>query len=76
MPFFIEWDVPAGLHPGRARAGHGVRPSGVAWVQVAGDADRLREWLAGQELPIRVVGGTPGVGPVAVATAEGELVID
>jgi hypothetical protein len=75
MPFFIEWDVPVEVHPGRARAGHGVRPSGIAWVRVAGDADRLREWLGDHELPIRVSDGAPGIHAVGVATAGGELVI-
>ena len=50
MPFFLAWDVPEDLHPGRARAGHGVRPQGIAWVEIAGDGERLREWL-GSEAP-------------------------
>jgi hypothetical protein len=75
MPFFIAWEVPAGLHPGRTRAGHGVRVDGIAWIEVAGDADRLDEWLGGDELPVRVVDGSPGIRAVAIATAGGELVI-
>jgi hypothetical protein len=75
MPFFIAWEVPPGLHPGRARAGHGVRVDGIAWIEVAGDAERLDEWLGGDELPVRVVDGSPGIRAVAVATAGRELVI-
>lgn len=75
MPFFIQWDVPAELHPGRARAGHGVRAEGIAWVEVAGDSGRLREWLAGEDLPIRVVEGPRGIRAVAIRTAGGELLI-
>jgi Glyoxalase-like domain len=76
MPFFLAWDVPDELHPGRARAGHGVRATGIAWVDVGGDAERLRRWLEGDELPIRVSDGEPGIHRVAISTADGELVIE
>jgi hypothetical protein len=76
MPFFLAWDVPDGLHPGRARAGHGVQADAIAWVEVGGDAERLREWLGGEELPIRVIEGEPGVRRVGVATSDGEIVIE
>jgi catechol 2,3-dioxygenase-like lactoylglutathione lyase family enzyme len=76
MPFFLTWDVSDELHPGRARAGHGVRATGFAWVEVGGDAERLRTWLSGDELPIRVTDGEPGIHRVAISTADGELVIE
>jgi hypothetical protein len=76
MPFFLIWDVPDELHPGRARVGHGVRATGLAWVEVGGDAERLRTWLGGDELPIRVTDGEPGIHRVAISTADGELVIE
>jgi len=76
MPFFLAWEVPDELHPGRARAGHGIRASGIAWVELAGDADRLKEWLGGEDLPIRVIDGEPGLRRVAVTTSEAELVIE
>lgn len=77
MPFFITWDVPPELHPGRARAGHGVRAETIARVEVGGDEARLLEWVGGDELPIRVTGDAPGVRRVAIATAGGgELVIE
>jgi hypothetical protein len=76
MPFFLAWDVPDELHPGRARAGHGIRAEGIAWVEVGGDAERLRDWLGGEELPIRVVDAVPGIHRVALSTADGELVVE
>jgi len=76
MPFFLTWDIPAELHPGRARAGHGVRAEGIGWVEVGGDAERLRTWLGGDELPIRVSDGEPGIHRVAISNADGELVIE
>ena len=75
MPFFLAWDVPEELHPGRARAGHGVRAQGIAWVEVGGDAERLREWLGGEVLPIRVVDVPSGIHRVGISTADGGLVI-
>ena len=77
MPFFLAWDVPVGLHPGRARTGHVVPADGIMWVEVDGDAERLREWLGSEELPIRVLDGAePGIRRVALATSDGELVIE
>jgi len=76
MPFFLTWDVPVELHPGRSRAGHGVRAEGIAWVEVHGDAERLRTWLGGDELPIRVTDDEPGIHRVAISTPDGELVIE
>jgi hypothetical protein len=76
MPFFLTWDVPDELHPGRARAGHGVRATGLERVEVGGDAERLRTWLGGDELPIRVTEDESGIHRVAVSTPDGELVIE
>src|SRR4029450_2189601 len=73
MPFFLTWDVTNELYPGRARAGHGVRATGIAWVEVGGDAERLRTWLGGDELPIRGSGGERGIHRGAISTADGEL---
>ena len=76
MPFFLIWDVPDELHPGRARAGHGVRATGLSRVEVGGDAQRLRTWLGGDELPIQVTDDGPGIHRVAISTPDGELVIE
>ncbi|HZD18438.1 MAG TPA: hypothetical protein VE669_09885, partial [Actinomycetota bacterium] len=48
-------------------------PRGIAWVEVGGDRERLRGWLGGEDLAIRVVDGAPGIRAVAIATADGEL---
>jgi hypothetical protein len=75
LPFFISWDGPPELHPGRARAEHRVEPSGIAWIEVASDLGRLRGWLGGEDVPVRVVGGEPGVRAVGISTARGEVVL-
>ena len=76
MPFFLIWDVSDELHPGRARVGHGVRATGLGRVEVGGDAGRLRTWLGGDGLPIRVTDVEPGIHRVAISNADGELVIE
>jgi glyoxalase-like protein len=75
LPFFITWDVPPELHPGRAEADHAVRPQGIEWLEIGGDALRLNQWLDGPKLPVRVVGGPPGVLAVGIAAESGEIVL-
>jgi len=75
LPFFIEWEVPPDLHPGRAQARHRARPRGIAWAVVGGDEGALREWLGGASLPLRAVPGPPGLAAVGIATEEGQIVL-
>src|SRR5712692_11448423 len=74
-PFFISWQIPSDLHPGRSVAHHRVRPSGVEWVEVGCDPAALREWLGGESVPARVLDGPVGVRAVGVGTAGGEIVL-
>src|SRR4029450_3692890 len=57
VPFVRLWDIADELHPGRARAGHGVRATGLGRIEVGGDAERLHTWLGGDELTIPVCDG-------------------
>jgi hypothetical protein len=76
LPFFIQWHAGPDELPGAARVGHRSGARGIAWVEIACDEKTLRD-RAGAELPeLRAVGGEGGVCRVAVATADGELVID
>jgi Glyoxalase-like domain len=59
LPFFVGSDAPR--HPGDSGTA-----GGLTWVEVAGDADRLREWLGGEALPIRVVGGPPALRAIGI----------
>ena len=74
LPFFIAWDVPASMHPGRTAISHDAGVLGIARVEVAGDAARLRDWLgpSGDGLPIDVVDGDPGVRAVELSTERGD----
>lgn len=44
---------------------------GLAWVEVSGDAGRVREWLGGVGLPVRVQPGEPAL--LAIGVGEREL---
>ena len=61
LPFFIERDA------GIADPGEGGDAGGITWVEVAGDAQRLRDWLGDDaDLPVRVREGVPAVLAVGV----------
>jgi hypothetical protein len=64
LPFFIARD--AGVADPAGRAGTG----GIAWLEVSGDAERLRRWLGGADLPVRVVDGPAGVLAMGVGDRE------
>ena len=75
LPFFISWTVPRELHPGLAPAQHRIRPTGLAWVELSGDPDRLAGWLGGEEAPVRWAQGPPGVRAAGIATEQGDIVL-
>jgi hypothetical protein len=75
LPNFVFWPD-LSRHPDRIAAAHRVKPQGIAWVETGGSEAEIREWLGpeGEKLPVRFVGGEPGLRAVAVATATGEIV--
>jgi hypothetical protein len=60
LPFFLQ---------GSARPGEGGRGE-FTWIEVAGSPARLREWLDGGELPVRVVEGEPAVRAIGIGDRE------
>jgi hypothetical protein len=63
LPFFVErCAVQAAPRAADAR--------GIRWIEVAGDAVRLRRWLGGAELPVLVVDGQPAVRAVGIGDQE------
>lgn len=64
LPFFIGAND-RGARPGEARDAGGLR-----WIEVAGDEQRLREWLGGAELAVRVVAGEPAVRAIGIGDRE------
>jgi hypothetical protein len=53
LPFFIQRD------PGVEDPGAGGDAGAIAWVELAGDPERLRTWLDGEELPVRYAADAP-----------------
>ena len=75
LPFFVAWDHPE-RHPGRAAVRHRRRPTGFTRLDLStSDASRLERWLAGTDLPVRVVDGHPGLHHVAIETDDGEVIV-
>lgn len=62
LPFFIQWDGPAELHPG----GDASAPPGISWVEVGGDEAELRAWLGEAELPVRFASEGQGLTAVGI----------
>lgn len=76
LPFFIQWDGPAGRHPGAAA--DRAATAEIAWIKVAGDGARLRDWLGpeGAALPLRTTEGSRDVLVAAgLQTPAGEYVL-
>jgi hypothetical protein len=66
LPFFIQRD------PGIADPGAGGDAGGIAWIELAGDPERLHAWLGGgEELPVRYAAGeAPGLRAVGLGSGE------
>lgn len=73
-PFFIEWDVPAGAHPGEMPVTHDRAASGISRVQ-AGPGGPLLGFLGREGLPLEMVEGEPGLIAIELATPTGPLTI-
>lgn len=73
LPFFIEWQGPADHHPERTAICHEVPASGIAWVELGGDATAIGKWLGSHDLEIRVVAGEPGLRAVGIFSGAGEI---
>ncbi len=56
LPFFISWDDPE-AHPGRRMLNHPSTPSKIAWVEVSGDLNRLRNLVDVEQVPVRFLKG-------------------
>jgi hypothetical protein len=66
LPFFIQRDL------GVADPGSSGGAGGIAWLELAAEADRLSDWLGGAQLPIRITGGAPG--PKAIGLGSGAVI--
>jgi hypothetical protein len=75
LPFFIAWEGPPDLHPGRGAAAHPAAVTGIASVELAGDERAFDAWTGGSSLPVRFVAGRPGVVAVHLHGSAGDVVL-
>ena len=64
LPFFIERDA------GIPDPGEDGDAGGISWIEVSGDAERLRAGLGGADLPVRVSEGEPALRAVGIGDRE------
>jgi hypothetical protein len=74
LPFFIEWADEMDL-PGRATVAHPFHGIRLARLVIAGDPDRLADWLGKHRLPVDVRRGDAAVVQVVLEHAGGETVL-
>ncbi|SRR5258708_2638501 len=74
-PFFAFEDMEN--HAARTLVKHRVQPTGIAWLELGGPEKRIQEWLGPEadSLPLRLVGGAPGIRAMAIATTRGEEIV-
>ena len=81
LPYFIDWQDSFGpaietiLRPQLDIQPAESRLMGIAWVEMGGDRERLREWIGSDTEEIRAVGGEPGPHAVAVRRSDDTLLI-
>lgn len=74
LPFFIEWSADT-THPGTIGMHHRIGPVHLNRLEVRGDSRRLADWLGGEEPPVVVMPGDPGVSRVVLSANGRELVV-
>lgn len=75
LPFFIQWDVSIEEMPGNTIVSHRIQPMGIEWIEIAHDADLLRQRIGTDDLDIRIVEGEPGLRAVAIRTDGDPIII-
>jgi hypothetical protein len=75
LPFFIAWEGPDAMHPGRTQVEHPSHAEGIAWIELGGDPRRFDRWTGGADLPVRVAPGPPGISFVGLTSPGGPIEI-
>lgn len=83
LPFFVQWQVDPGLHPGAAHALNGTAAAtpSIARVEICGDEEKVAGWLGapveGIDFPVDwVLADEPGLAAVHFSTPNGDVRID
>jgi Glyoxalase-like domain len=75
LPFFIDYgsDRSTTWAQRYGEAKHVDPPTGISWVEVSFDEEVVRHWLAGSDLPIRLIDGPPGLCSVGIGCQSGAV---
>lgn len=73
LPVFIDWSADAPFHPARMEVDHDAAVGGIAWVEVAGDPERIARWCEGGDFEVRVVEGPSRLVAVGVVIGGQEV---
>lgn len=72
LPVLIDWDADQLDHPASTPVDRHQPVSGIAWVEVAGDPERVARWCGPDAaLPVRVRPGAPALLAVGLAATDG-----
>jgi hypothetical protein len=69
-PFFIDWQIPRDVHPGRSTSPRRGEAS-MARLELSGDEAIVRTWLGVDDLPLVIRPGQPAITALVVQTAAG-----
>jgi hypothetical protein len=72
VPCFISWERRDDVFDGDA----GVGASGIAKLELGGDADAISAWLGEPVDGLELVGGAPGIRSLTIKTGNGDVVLD
>ncbi|HEX2058747.1 MAG TPA: VOC family protein [Actinomycetota bacterium] len=75
LPFFIQWLAEPGDLPGATPVEHPAGARGIEWVEVACDAQTLRDRVGGDMAGVRAVRGDGGLRRMGIAARDGPLVL-
>jgi hypothetical protein len=75
LPFFIAWEGPDAMHPGRTPVEHPSHAQGIAWIELGGDRTTFDRWTDDADLPVRFVRGSRGISSVTMRTSGGEAFV-
>ena len=75
LPILIEWGEGTPV-PGRSPISHPAGPMELTKLHLAGDADRVADWLGDHDLPIEVKPGTPAVTKIVLSGTAGEAILE
>jgi hypothetical protein len=75
LPAFDQHLNPKHEHPSQVPIDHESAPVGIEWLEVGGTPDEMQSWLGpgAESLPLRYVGGAPGLRALGIGLEDGNV---